>query len=170
MEKLRRLARRITTDPEKKVLDYVVDLAVEFTGAERGLLIRGQGDRLHVASARNVDQESLRGREARLSLTIARECIERQETLLVDDAASQQLFSEAESVYELGLRSVLCVPVRAGAQTVAALSVDSRFLPGAFGAQDAQFLETLAEFLSILLWREEREGEREEYSFFGFDQ
>ena len=112
MERIRRLAQYITEDPERKAfLDYVVDTAVEGTGAERGLLITSEDSRLTVASARNVDQENLRGREARLSMSIARECIEQNATVLLEDASHEELFSAAESVFELGLRSVLCVPV-----------------------------------------------------------
>ena len=158
MNKIRRLAKKIVEGAERRAfLDYVVDLAVEITGAERGLLVEREGDRFTISSARNVDQESLRGREARLSMTIAREAMEQEGTVLVEDALKQEAFGASESVYELGLRSVLCVPVWLGGRTVAALHVDSRFIPGAFSQDDAQQLETVADLLALFLWKKEQE-------------
>jgi len=160
MEKLRRLANKLTTAADRKAfLDYLVDLAVEMTGAERGLIVMGPADRLVVESARNVDQESLRGREARLSLTIAKHAIEQQTTLLIDDAGKQDIFSSSESVFELGLKSVLCTPVRTETEAAGALYVDTRFIPGAFGQEDAAILETLSEFLSLYLWKTRMEAD-----------
>jgi transcriptional regulator with GAF, ATPase, and Fis domain len=162
MERIRRLAQYITEDPERKLFfDYVVDAAVEGTGAERGLLVTAGDSRISVASARNVDQENLRGREARLSMSIARECIEQNTTILLEDPSREKLFSSADSVFELGLRSVLCVPVWLQGTVIAALYVDSRFIPGAFGQKDALLLETIADITSIHYLRT-RQLEREE--------
>jgi transcriptional regulator with GAF, ATPase, and Fis domain len=154
IEKLRRFSKRIASDADgKQVFDSAVDLAVESTGAERGLLVLQKGKKLVVQSARNVDQESLRGREARMSLTIARQAMDEATTLLVDDAGKQDLFSSSESVFELGLRSVLCVPVWNQGEIMGALYLDSRFIAGAFGSRDALTVEALADFLSIYLWK-----------------
>jgi transcriptional regulator with GAF, ATPase, and Fis domain len=154
MEKLRRLAGRLAGMSDRKAfLDHLVDLAVEMTGAERGIVVMGSAERPAVESARNVDQESLRGREARLSLSIARHAMEQQTTLLIEDASRQEGFALSESVFELGLKSVLCAPVSLDGVVVGALYVDSRFIPAAFGPSDAAALETLAEFLSLFLWK-----------------
>jgi len=161
MDRIRRLARKIVEEGDRRVLfDAVVDLAVESTGAERGLLVERDGDRLTISSARNVDQESLRGREARLSITIAREAMEQEGTVLLEDALKQEAFGASESVYELGLRSVLCVPVWLEGRPIAALHVDSRFIPGAFSQADAHRLETLADLLSLFLWKQRQEEAR----------
>ena len=158
MEKLRRFSKRITSDSDgKQVFDSAVDLAVELTGAERGLLMLKKGSQLSVESARNVDQESLRGREARLSQTIANHAVTEGATVLLEDAARQEMFSSSESVYELGLRSVLCVPVWSEGSAVGALYVDSRFISGAFGQADASSLEVLSDFLSLYLWKKGNE-------------
>jgi len=153
-ERMRRLLRTVMEESEVRgFFDQAVDAAVELAGAERGLLVRKEGERLVVVSARNVDRESLRGREARLSLSIARATMDAGTTHLIDDAARQGDFASAESVYELGLRSVLSVPVLLEGTSVAALYVDSRFIAGAFGEGDARSLETVADFVSLFLWK-----------------
>jgi transcriptional regulator with GAF, ATPase, and Fis domain len=154
MDRIRRLARSIAVETDqRKFYNVVVDLAVESTGAERGMLVAKQADKLCVISARNVDKESLRGREARLSLTIAREAMAQETPILVEDALRQEGFSQAESVAQLGLRSVLCVPVWLNGETVAAIYVDSRFISAAFGSKDAHMLETIADLLSLYMWK-----------------
>ncbi|MBM4353941.1 MAG: GAF domain-containing protein [Deltaproteobacteria bacterium] len=153
-ERMRRLLRKAMEESDVRgFFDQAVDVAVELAGAERGLLVRKEGERLIVVSARNVDRESLRGREARLSLSIAGATMDEATTHLIEDAARQGAFSTAESVYELGLRSVLSVPVMLEGTAVAALYVDSRFIAGAFGEEDARSLETVADFLSLCLWK-----------------
>ena len=164
MDKIRRLAKGIVGNTDSKAFYHsVVDLAVESSGAERGLLVKRDGERVSVLSARNVDRETLRGRAAKLSLTIAREAMSQETTLLVEDALNQEIFAGSDSVYDLGLRSVLCVPVWLGGAVVAALYVDSRFIPGAFGAQDAQTLETLADFVALFMWKCEVEESTERH-------
>jgi DNA-binding NtrC family response regulator len=153
-ERMRRLLRKAMEESDiRGFFDSAVDSAVELAGAERGLLVRKEGDRLVVVSARNVDRESLRGREARLSLSIARATLDEGTTHLIEDAARQSAFASADSVYELGLRSVLCVPVTLEGAAVAALYVDSRFIAGAFGEDDARALETVADFVTLFLWK-----------------
>ncbi len=153
-ERMRRLLQRAMDESDARgFFDHAVDAAVELAGAERGLLVRKEGERLAVVSARNVDRESLRGREARLSLSIARATIDQGATHLIDDAARQGAFASADSVYELGLRSVLSVPISLEGTAVAALYVDSRFIAGAFGEEDARALESVADFVSLFLWK-----------------
>jgi len=137
--------------------DELVDMAVESTGAERGmlLLLAPDGSGLALASARNVDRETMRGRQARLSWTLAERVVSTQTTLLLGDAQAEGLVPPSESATELGLRSVLAVPVWFHGEVQGVLYVDSRFLPNAFSESDASTLETLADFLRVYLWRHE---------------
>ena len=158
MDHIRKLARRLAGASNRKAFfDDLVDISVEAVGAERGLLVLKLGGKLSVASARNLDQENLRGREARLSLTIAGHVISEEETVLLDDAVNDEAFADSDSVYELALRSVLCVPVLHGGEGIGAIYVDSRFIPSAFDGDDARTLETLAE-LTALFFRDEAKG------------
>lgn len=160
MERLRRLVKKLISDSDSKgILDSVVDLAVESTGAERGLLVRKEGRKLNVVSARNVDRETLHGKAARPSLTIVRESIGQGQTVLIADALREEAIASSESVGELGVRSVLCVPVWLCGEVVAALYVDSRFIPDAFGQDDARFLETLADFAALFFWKIRRDAD-----------
>jgi Nif-specific regulatory protein len=165
MDRIRKLAKRIIDAKGRKAfLDELVDLAVEATGAERGLLVLREGERLNIASARNVDGENLRGREARLSMSVARRALEHEATVLLEDAVKQDLFADSDSVFELGLRSVLCVPIWLLGESVAALYVDSRFIPGAFAEKDARYLETLADVAALFFWKERHDGEAKSLS------
>lgn len=156
MDRFRRLLEHLTQDPGRNVPpDEIVDLAVERTGAERGMLLLSQpgSAELSLISARNIDRESVRGRQARLSWTLAERVMATQTTLLLGDAQSDGMLPPSDSTTELGLRSVLAVPVWFQGEIRGVLYVDSRFLPNAFTQADAATLETLADFLRVHLWR-----------------
>ncbi len=156
MDRYRRLLEHLTQEPGRPVPpDEVVDMAVERTGAERGmLLLTAPGSsELALVSARNIDRESVRGRQARLSWTLAERVLATQTTLLLGDAQADGLVPPSDSTSELGLRSVLAVPVWFQGEIRGVLYVDSRFLPNAFSQADATTLESLADFLRVYLWR-----------------
>ncbi len=155
MDHIRKLARCLASASHRKsFFDDLVDISVESVGAERGLLVLKTGTKLAVACARNLDGENLRGREARVPMAIAEHAIAEEETVLLDDAVNDEAFADCDLVFELALRSVLCVPVIYDGEGVGALYVDSRFIPSAFDGDDARGLETIAE-LAALFFREE---------------
>jgi transcriptional regulator with PAS, ATPase and Fis domain len=79
--------------------------------------------------------------------------VETQSALLLGDAQADAVVPPSESAMDLGLRSVLAVPVWFQGEVAGVLYVDSRFLPDAFSQQDAKLLETIADFLRVYLWR-----------------
>ncbi len=157
MDKLLRLVRQLPElEDFRRVRDELVDLAVEFSGAERGMLIAkepGTGV-LHLSSARNMDRESLKGREARLSMSIAEQALASGEAVLLEDALRQNGFSMLDSVAQLGVRSVCASPISLQDRAVAVLYVDSRFIPGAFGPQEATKVDLVASVLALTFWME----------------
>ena len=164
MEPWRQLAKRILEENDRRrMLDHLVDEAVEMSGAERGMLLLkdSRTHKLQIESARNLDRESLKGREARLSFHVAQQTVDGEATLLLDDAAGHQGFGGLNSVYELGLRSVLCVPIWSIGTVVGAIYVDSRFIPEAFGEKEARKLEGLADFTALFLGKDRLKTEVE---------
>jgi transcriptional regulator with GAF, ATPase, and Fis domain len=160
MDHIRKLARSLTTSRQKKrFYEELVDVSVDAVGAERGLLVLREGTRKQVAAARNLDQENLRGREARLSMSIVDHAMETEETVLLADALKEESFAHSDSVHDLAIRSVLCAPIWHNGACVAALYVDSRFIPGAFDGDDARMLETLSD-LAGLFFRLQAQADR----------
>jgi transcriptional regulator with GAF, ATPase, and Fis domain/pSer/pThr/pTyr-binding forkhead associated (FHA) protein len=167
-ENLRRVIefnRQINSDlTTQKVLVRLVDAAIELSGAERGFLLLGDlplqraaagggeddgseaprsMDDLKVAVARNLDHERIQS--PKLSRTIVEKVLRDNATLLIADA--QQTggeVSEAMSIQQLSIQSVLCVPLRVRGRLIGALYLDHRWQPDAFAKASIDVIEAFS--------------------------
>jgi DNA-binding NtrC family response regulator len=140
------------------VLTVVVDEAVRLFGAERGFLVTKSvpgrdaqaGAGFAVEVARNLDREPVVNAERKLSMTVLQRALSRGEGLFSKDAQADDL-SAAQSVADLRLRSVLCVPLAIGGDVIGALYLDHRFQAGAFGDADVPWLMAFADQAAIVV-------------------
>ncbi|MEO0480201.1 MAG: sigma 54-interacting transcriptional regulator [Planctomycetota bacterium] len=135
----------------KTLLDRLLDEAVHLFKAERGFVVLGPPDanrELEVLAARNLDREAVRRPSTRVSRTVVLRCLERDAAVFEEDAQIGE-FAAADSIAQMGLRSVLCVPLRAGDRMLGCLYLDHRFHSGAFDAQDLPWLEAFADQCAI---------------------
>jgi len=137
----------------------IMDAAVAITGAERGFLVlrEGRGE-IRVAVARNIDRESIRKPEFKISRTVAEKVLETGVPLLSVSAQDDKELSLVESVHVLGLKSVLCVPVRGRESIRGAVYLDNRFVKGTFSRDSMQAASTLADTLAVALENIELRG------------
>lgn len=160
------LLRRVLLEPdEQRVLELALDEAVALTRAERAFLLRRrEGKRPHVAAARNLDRESIRQSRFRFSRSVAERVLESGEPLVTASASDDPALKSSRSVLHLGLRSILCVPVRAPTGIIGALYIDHRFETGRFDVGDRDILQALADIVGIALEnaRLHREANRRE--------
>src|SRR6185503_20090132 len=131
------LVRRVLLEgDEQRLLESAVDEAVELTRAERAfLLARRDGGRAAVVAARNFDRETIRRSRFRYSRSVAERVLSTAEPLVTASAAEDPLLRGVRSVLDLGLRSILCVPVRGPSGVAGALYLDNRFSAGHFTAE-----------------------------------
>jgi transcriptional regulator with GAF, ATPase, and Fis domain len=154
-------------------LDELVDRAVAALRAERGFLVlradrdpsrvrelgadrstAAEGEEVHLVAARAFDRSDLRGAvPERLSSAVLERVLERGQPLHSLDAARDERLSATASTDELGLRSLLAVPVRMGADVVGVLQVDHRLQSGAFEPSDVELLGAFAALVELLLVR-----------------
>lgn len=136
---------------QKQVLTTLVDEAVRLFGAERGFLVLGApGDgRYAVAVARSLDREPIANPERKISTTML------DRALAGDGAFSEDAqvdpLGASQSIADLRLRSVLCVPLRAGEHVLGGLYLDHRFQAGAFAERDLPWLQAFADQGAIVL-------------------
>ena len=162
------------------VLAQVVDTALAITGAERGFLLLRKGDGLETRVARNN-----RGRKlAESDLRVPREVIhralqQRRELLSMNfDPLGHNETRPQNSVADLELRSVVCVPIvrirtghgeatvalAASSETAGVLYMDSRISAADLAGGNRELLQTLAIEASTVLENarllEEERGKR----------
>ncbi|MEO6596799.1 MAG: sigma-54-dependent Fis family transcriptional regulator [Planctomycetota bacterium] len=138
-------------DSRTQVLTVLVDEAVRLFGAERGFLVSktDSAPGCAVEVARSIDREPVVKPERKLSTTILQRALA-GEGLFSEDAQADEL-SAAQSVADLRLRSVLCMPLRTGEHVLGALYLDHRFQAGVFSERDLPWLMAFADQGAIVL-------------------
>jgi len=157
-----KITRELTREVEiLPLLRLIVDSAVSLVGGERGFVLLHDSRRdedgrkpvdvtkMTVSVARSFDHTDIVVPRTRLSLGIARKVVEESKGLLSLDASQDDRFDGMASVEDLRLRSVMCLPIRAGGRAEGVLYIDNRLQYGAFGEHDLELMELFAGQASI---------------------
>jgi len=141
-----------------KLIERLMRLAVEHAGAERGLLIliRGDEQRIEAEAATRHGQIEVAVRSAvvtpsDLPQSALHYVIRTQESVLLDDASTEPVYSKDEYVRRNGSRSVLCLPIVKQTQLVGALCLENKLTPGVFTPDRVSVLQLLASQAAISL-------------------
>jgi predicted ATPase/signal transduction histidine kinase len=159
------------TEPEqlfRRILQNVVEVA----GAQGGmLLIATDGElrvraRMEAGHATNValDDTALADSPL-LPSAIARYVARLRQPLVLDDAAAEGPFASDAAVRDLGLRSVLCVPLTKHDQIVGLLYLENQAMARAFTTERVDVVQALAaqaaiSLENVILLRERARGEQ----------
>jgi len=132
------------------LLTTLVDEAVALFGAERGFLVTAAGSDAHlvVEVARSLDHEAVKHAERKISRTIVARCLQDRTGVFVADAREGD-FGAVQSVADLKLRSVLCMPLLVGDSCLGCVYLDHRFQSAAFSADDVPWLQAFADQAAI---------------------
>lgn len=152
----RKLGGGFTLD---ELLQDVVDLAIDVTGAERGILFLTRADGgVDPRVARTTGGKGLAKERLRASETLLRQTIDSGKPRIVTDVADDADLQQQASIMSLELRSAVTLPiVRSAADggTDAAvfgvLYLDSKKKRGSFDGFDLSILERLAQDVSSVI-------------------
>ncbi len=167
LRRLLSLSRRLNSEVSfDRLLDEVIDTAIELTSAERGfLLLRQPDDQLVPVVARNF--ASLGGAAGaaspasaeQISRSIAERAATSGEPVLTIDAGLDDRFDTSASVAALRLRSVLAVPLALRGKAMGCIYVDHRLRRAAFDDRAAAVLGELADIAAIAIGNAQMTGE-----------
>jgi Nif-specific regulatory protein len=120
-----RLAIEMAGERElSRLVDLALDAALSETQAERGVLLLSDGKGgYQIAAKRQVDEDQ--AKRMHLSSTIARRALEHGEVVVSNDISVDASFNQIGSI-ETGIKSVLCVPIRARGSIEGAIYLDRR--------------------------------------------
>lgn len=145
LKKLLEINREIGSELDlDKLLEKIMDTAIELTGAERGFLIIKEKGNFAIKIARNFEKEDINKPEFKISYSIAKEVARSGESVLALNAKEDTRFGKFESVRGLSLSSVLCVPFKAKKTVLGVIYLDNRFKKGIFGEWEKYLLTTIA--------------------------
>src|SRR5438128_1153759 len=123
------------------LLEDVLDEALFLPGAERGFVrLTEEGSAPRVAAVRGADASAT----LRISRTVADRVLRSGEVLAVADIVGREELSTRRSILDLGLRSVLCAPIRFGGRQLGILYVDSRRVGSLLSERDLGLLSAFA--------------------------
>jgi len=134
-----------------RLLDRLMRAAIEHAGAERGLLIAPRGDQLQIQAQATasgadvtVDLRDSGHAEAALPQSLVRYVMRTQETVILEDASSQNLFSADPYLVRHRTRSILCLPLINQANLIGVLYLENNLAPRVFGPARIAVLKLLA--------------------------
>jgi PAS domain S-box-containing protein len=134
-----------------RLLEKLMRAAIEHAGAERGLLIAQRGDDLQIqaqATASGADVTvNLRDSdhtETALPESLVRYVMRTRDPVILEDAASQNLFSADPYLTRHRARSILCLPLINQGNLIGVLYLENNLAPRVFGPARTAVLKLLA--------------------------
>ena len=140
----------------EEVLNRVMDEVVAVTGAERGFVMLVESDsqaerRLAFKVARGMDQKTIEEPQFQLSRSTVERVAKEGKPILTSDAQSDERLNLRQSVVLLGIRSVLCVPLKLKERVLGVIYVDNRLQAGIFTHADLELLTAIAASAAIAI-------------------
>ena len=142
----------------EKLIDTLMRTAIEHAGAQRGLLIllraASRRSRRRPPPARAASQslfDEQRVTPSELPQSALQYVIRTQESVLLDDAAVGNLFSEDAYLQQRRPRSVLCLPLVKQAKLIGVLYLENTLAPRVFTPARLAVLELLGSQAAISL-------------------
>jgi sigma-B regulation protein RsbU (phosphoserine phosphatase) len=128
-----------------EVLNRVMDEVIALLHAERGfVMLHPSDEQLDFRAARGIDQTTIQEPQFQVSRSIIARVAWEGRPLLTSDAQQDERLNLRRSVTLLGLRSVLCVPLKTRGRIIGVIYVDSRIRAGMFTPDDLDLLAAVA--------------------------
>jgi Nif-specific regulatory protein len=129
-----------------------MELAVEQFDAERGVLLLTdpESGRLVPMAEHGAIDATMRREAVTYSSRVAQRVAESGGSVLIGDAPSDPR-AASESVFDLRLRSIVCVPMYLGGRVIGAVYMDHSRRPEAFSDADRGLLEGFAHLMAVAI-------------------
>jgi transcriptional regulator with GAF, ATPase, and Fis domain len=133
------------------ILEELMDSVVNLTGASKGFLVLFEDGKPEIKVARNIHRENVDNSVAEMSDSIVARVVETKKPLIVSDAMNDANFKTAESVINLRLNSVMCVPLLDRGRLLGLIYVGNDKVTGLFEARNLDLLSIFAAQASMLV-------------------
>jgi PAS domain S-box-containing protein len=134
------------------ILQIVMHKAIELMQAERGLImlldVKGE---LQVRSAYNLRKEDIAKEEFKISSSITSQVAATGKSVYTSDALADERYANQQSVVELHLRSIMCVPIKVKEQVIGVIYLDNSNQAKMFLKSDLYLFELYAQLVSNAL-------------------
>jgi transcriptional regulator with GAF, ATPase, and Fis domain len=151
--------RQLTSFSEKllgtydldRLLESLMDEVIEVTRADKGFLILMENNELRIKVARNIARENIEDAVERVSDSIIAKVIQSKRPLIISDALDDPQFKSSESVVNLKLLSIMCVPLTHRGDVFGLIYLGNDRLVNRFETETLDLLTIFASQASLLL-------------------
>ena len=131
--RLAEFARQLASEPGvDTALTRLLDALIEVVRADKGFVLVVNEGTPQVLKARNFQRENVADAVERLSDTIVQRVLETRQPLRIEDAVHDSQFNASESVVNLKLASVMCLPLVIRSELVGAIYLGNDKLANLF--------------------------------------
>ncbi len=135
-----------------ELLEAIIESAISIGKAERGFLMLFRKDgHLEFKVARNINKETLESDDFTVSKGVINQVAETGESIFLTDIHQDEKFKTRKSIIELGLRMIMCVPLKIKGRLLGLVYVDSHSVTETFSETEKRLLEAFAAQASILI-------------------
>jgi signal transduction histidine kinase len=133
-----------------RLLERLMEIVIEYAGAERGCLILADGDALRVAAEADANravtlaQGGAEPSAAALPMSVLQYVRRTGERVILDDATRPNTFSSDAYLARGQARSVLCIPVARRQTLTGMFYLENNLVTGAFSPERLEVLAVLA--------------------------
>jgi PAS domain S-box-containing protein len=142
----------------EKLIEKLMQTAIEHAGAERGILILPRDSEQRIEAEARSDRDKVTvhfGQKlvtpSELPDSLIRYVVRTMQSVTLNDASAENLFSEDEYFRRKSARSVLCLPLVKQCQLTGILYFENNLAPGVFTSNRLATLELIASQAAISL-------------------
>jgi predicted ATPase/GAF domain-containing protein len=140
----------------EKLIETLMVIAVEHAGAERGLLVLPHGAEQRIEAEATTSRDAVIVRllgtpatPSELPESVLQYVIRTQDSVMLDDATAQNLFSADAYIHQKHARSVLCLPLVKQAKLIGTLYLENNLASHVFTSARIAVLKLMASQAAI---------------------
>jgi transcriptional regulator with GAF, ATPase, and Fis domain len=136
------------------LLSLAIDNTIEMSGAERGMIILfGESGEILFQTARNLQQQDVENPKFEISRTIIEMVRKKKIPIYLEDAFEDDRFKKSDSVQQLRILSIICLPLIKKNQVFGVIYLDNRTLKGVFSTDIYELVKELGELISLAAYQ-----------------
>lgn len=144
------ISREMVHADFEDILKKIITVIIRLTGADQGfIMISGSGGKLK-SLVGTADDLFSKGHPT-ISESIAREVLNSGQSTLLENIEADNTYSLRKSIVKLGIKAVMCVPIKNERGTIGALYIDTRQKDHNFSKDDLQFFQAFASQAAIAI-------------------
>lgn len=150
VEKLLYLNAELTEELNlDQLLEKIMDVLIDITSFERGFILLQENDNLEQVFSKNYENEP--AEEKLISTSLAQTVFNRNKSIVTIDALNDERFSQTQSIHQLKLRSIVCLPFSFKGNVMGVVYLDSRLKKSVFEKNELNLLEPFCHQIAIAI-------------------